>query len=504
MADYASRLQNFNTNLSNTLDHARTIAESAAQYHKSINDPSKDMYSKVTEGIDTGNQILGEGAAIYNEYKHSRVENWLAKKEILEFREGKTGRGQNGGIENAANENEASAEGSTKPAPPPLDDTDVNNAVENVVAPGVKTTIADNNVPETSFANVVNQAPSQAKAQGAVSQEPASSSLAGDNPDLAGIARKAFSGLNENSSLEDIQAAQKAVNDYGNSLPVEYRSQAKEDFKNILRAGNDEYDDNSRLVDLVGQKLSTVNKYAQKAAQGKPAVAPQSLNIPETDVPGPASVIRNDVLNGNPLSQADIEAGNLTVKGKGPAQGVQDVLNDIANQGDEGGNLALHVAKGNVAQVAENLGAKLQPAEQLTQASQGKVPGLAQITEAGDQIKQDAQNVVTKLVPDADQVADNVGNAVSQFGKLKNVASTVSKVAGDGGEIADDVASGLLASAPEFGPAGAIVAGISGLIGLGTTIAGLFHKNKEPTEEPQEAPVPAPTLSIGANLSTTN
>jgi hypothetical protein len=504
MADYATRLQNFNTNLSNTIDHARTIAQSAAQYHASLNDPSKDMYTKVTEGIDTGNDILGTSAQVYNEYKHSRVENWLAKKEILEFREGKTGRGQNGGIENAANENTASAEGSTKPAPPPLDDTDVNNAVENVVAPGVKTTIADSGVPETSFANVVNQAPAEAKAQGAVSQEPASASLAGDNPDLATIARTAARGLNQNSSLEDIQAAQKAVNDYGNSLPVEYRSQAKEDFKNILRAGNDEYEDNTGLVNLVGQKLSTISKYAQRAAQGIPAQAPKSLNIPDPDVPGPASVIRNDVLNGNPLSQADIEAGNLTRKGKGPAQQAQDVLNDISNQGEEGGNLALHISKGNVAQLAENLGAKLSPAEQLTQASQGKVPGLAQVTEAGDQIAQNAKDVVTKLVPDADQVADNVGNAVSQFGKLKNIASTASKVVGDGGEIADDVASGLLASAPEFGPAGAIVAGISGLIGLGTTIAGLFHKNKPAPEEPQEAPVPAPTLSIGANLSTTN
>jgi hypothetical protein len=504
MADYASRLQNFNTNLSNTLDHARTIAESAAQYHKSINDPSKDMYSKVTEGIDTGNQILGEGAAIYNEYKHSRVENWLAKKEILEFREGKTGRGQNGGIENAANENEASAEGSTKPAPPPLDDTDVNNAVENVVAPGVKTTIADNNVPEASFANVVNQAPAEAKAQGAVSQEPASASLAGENPDLAGNARKAFRGLNENSSLEDIQSAQKAIDDYGNSLPNEFRNQAREEFKDILRTGKPTYDSNAELVDLVGQKLSTVNKYAQKASQAQaPAQAPQALNISEPDVPG-ALNIRNDIFTGKPLSQADIDAGNFSRGGKMSADDAEAIMNKVLSASDEGGEMAMNFAKGNVAQLTENLGAKLAPAEQLTQASQGKVPGLAQITEAGDQIKQQAQNVVTKLVPDADQVADNVGNAVSKFGKLKNVASTVSKVAGDGGEIADDVATGLLASAPEFGPAGAIVAGISGLIGLGTTIAGLFHKNKEPTEEPQQAPTPAPTLSIGANLSTTN
>lgn len=499
MSDYSTRLQNFNTNLNNSLDHAKAIAESAAQYHSSLNDPSKDMYSKVTEGIDTGNAIVGSTAGIYNEYKHARLENWISKKEILEFREGRTGRGQNGGIENAGNENAESSETSTKPAPPPLDDDDVNNAVENVVAPGAKTSAADTGVPESSFSNVVNQAPPEAKAQGAVSQEPSAPSLAGENPDLAGNARSAVKGLNANSSLEDIQSAQKAVDDYGNSLPQNFKNQAVDEFSNILRTGKSEYESNADLVDLVNQKLNTVDKY--QGLSQTPSQVPRPIDLPETDIPG---VVKNDILTGNPLSTADQELGLLTKGGKGSAQAVNDVLDNMASQGADKADVLSNVASGNVAQLTENLGAKLSPVRQLTQASQGKVPGLAQITEQGDIAKQ-AVTTAGKLVPDADQIAGSAGNAVSQFGKIKNIASTVSKVAGDGGEIADDVGAGLLAAAPEFGPAGAIVAGISGLIGLGSTIAGLFHKNKPPPPPPDPSTItPAPTLSIGANLSTTN
>lgn len=354
-------------------------------------------------------------------------------------------------------------------------------------------------MPESSFSNVVNQAPPEAKAQGAVSQEPSAPSLAGENPDLAGNARSAVKGLNANSSLEDIQSAQKAVDDYGNSLPQNFKNQAVDEFSNILRTGKSEYESNADLVDLVNQKLNTVDKY--QGLSQTPSQVPRPIDLPETDIPG---VVKNDILTGNPLSTADQELGLLTKGGKGSAQAVSDVLDNMASQGADKADVLSNVASGNVAQLTENLGAKLSPVRQLTQASQGKVPGLAQITEQGDIAKQ-AVTTAGKLVPDADQIAGSAGNAVSQFGKIKNIASTVSKVAGDGGEIADDVGAGLLAAAPEFGPAGAIVAGISGLIGLGSTIAGLFHKNKPPPPPPDPSTItPAPTLSIGANLSTTN
>ena len=50
------------------------------------------------------------------------------------------------------------------------------------------------------------------------------------------------------------------------------------------------------------------------------------------------------------------------------------------------------------------------------------------------------------------------------------------------------------------GPAAPIVGLVGGLISLGTTIAGLFHKKPPPKKE---APPPAQAQSIGANLSST-
>jgi len=58
-----------------------------------------------------------------------------------------------------------------------------------------------------------------------------------------------------------------------------------------------------------------------------------------------------------------------------------------------------------------------------------------------------------------------------------------------------------IASLSEFaGPAAPIVGLIGGLITLGTTIAGLFHKKPAPVKE---APPPAPVSSIGASLKDT-
>ena len=78
-------------------------------------------------------------------------------------------------------------------------------------------------------------------------------------------------------------------------------------------------------------------------------------------------------------------------------------------------------------------------------------------------------------------------------------ANTASKVTGAIGDVSDvgDVVDLMAGMA---GPAAPLVGLVGGLISLGTTIAGLFHKKPKPTAE---APPPSAPSSIGANLSST-
>jgi len=59
------------------------------------------------------------------------------------------------------------------------------------------------------------------------------------------------------------------------------------------------------------------------------------------------------------------------------------------------------------------------------------------------------------------------------------------------------IGEGIDAAAAFAGPAAPIIGLIGGLVSLGTTIAGLFHKKPPPVKE---APPPAPVSSVGGNL----
>lgn len=112
------------------------------------------------------------------------------------------------------------------------------------------------------------------------------------------------------------------------------------------------------------------------------------------------------------------------------------------------------------------------------------------------------EKVVTNLAEGAGDLAGDVANAGKIAGKVgQTIGSTLGKIAGEGGgnTIADAVAGGLEAAAPETGPIAPLVAAVGGLVALGSSIAKMFHKNKPPP--PVVAPPPAPATQIGANLS---
>lgn len=123
------------------------------------------------------------------------------------------------------------------------------------------------------------------------------------------------------------------------------------------------------------------------------------------------------------------------------------------------------------------------------------------------------KDTLTNAISGGDEAVENVakigGDVLGDVSKAKNIAggigkavsNTLGKISGEGGgeALGDTIASGMEAVAPETGAAAPLVAAVGGLVALGTTIAGLFHKNKPPP--PVTAPPPPAAAQIGADLS---
>ena len=112
------------------------------------------------------------------------------------------------------------------------------------------------------------------------------------------------------------------------------------------------------------------------------------------------------------------------------------------------------------------------------------------------------ERVIDNLAQTAGDLGGDVDKAVTVAGNVAKAAgSTLGKVAGEGGAnmLGDTIATSMEAVAPETGPIAPLVAAVGGLVALGSSLAGLFHKNKPP---PQVQPVaPPPAAQIGADLS---
>tara|TARA_R100000657_G_C4682352_1_gene132197 strand:+ start:686 stop:1915 length:1230 start_codon:yes stop_codon:yes gene_type:complete len=112
------------------------------------------------------------------------------------------------------------------------------------------------------------------------------------------------------------------------------------------------------------------------------------------------------------------------------------------------------------------------------------------------------EKVVENLAKSAGDLGGDVDNAVNVAGTVAKAAgSTLGKIAGEGGGnlLGDTIATSMEAVAPETGPIAPLVAAVGGLVALGSSLAGLFHKNKPP---PKVEPVAPPAAAqVGANLS---
>ena len=115
-------------------------------------------------------------------------------------------------------------------------------------------------------------------------------------------------------------------------------------------------------------------------------------------------------------------------------------------------------------------------------------------TGAAESALKDASTTLTKA-PGTESMAGTVEQGAASIAKA--AASKLGESTGT--SIADGIAGGLEAAAPEVGAAAPILAAVGGLIQLGTTIAGLLHKNKQPPPVTAAAQ-PAP-MQIAANLS---
>ena len=112
------------------------------------------------------------------------------------------------------------------------------------------------------------------------------------------------------------------------------------------------------------------------------------------------------------------------------------------------------------------------------------------------------EKAIENLTSRAGDLGGDVDNAVNVAGTVaKSAGSTLGKMAGEGGGelLGDTIATSMEAVAPETGPIAPLVAAVGGLVALGSSLAGLFHKNKPP---PKIQPVAPPAAAqIGANLS---
>lgn len=112
------------------------------------------------------------------------------------------------------------------------------------------------------------------------------------------------------------------------------------------------------------------------------------------------------------------------------------------------------------------------------------------------------EKVVSNLAKSAGDLGGDVENTVNAVGGVAKAAgATLGRMAGEGGGelLGNTIATSMEAIAPETGPIAPFVAAVGGLVALGSSLAGLFHKNKPP---PKVAPVaPPPAAQVGADLS---
>jgi hypothetical protein len=277
--------------------------------------------------------------------------------------------------------------------------------------------------------------------------------------------------------------------------------------------------------DFLNFKNKVGNDAIQRANSGQTqASGYDNAGNPTGDLPGPQPKPLNAVPDNNANPVAPDNGVNLAPDANAPqvAQNAAGDAQRIAQGADQDAN-------GIIAQGRAAL-ANLRPAQVPGRAGQA-VQGLrnapqmgdinAQAANAGARVQQGAADAAQgRLAPGANP---NGGNAVlpannngagangggdninpGQGARPGAAAADAEGAAGVGGDVEGGVdatlgavGAGLDEAAAFSGPAAPIIGLVGGLISLGTTIAGLFHKKPPPVKV---APPPVATTSVGGNL----
>lgn len=244
---------------------------------------------------------------------------------------------------------------------------------------------------------------------------------------------------------------------------------------------------------------------APDGTTGGGAVAPDPNVAPATSASGDLTTAVDDGSNlasggmQNMISRgqqalASLRPAQVPAQGGGSVGGLANQAPDVS----QGANAASRLQQGLADQTA---GARSAMAHPNTGGGQPSNAGAAQGsgTDGGGSSVGGGGEAPTGGAQPASTgtIAADAEDGGTLIGRATNAASTASKTAGAISDVAD-VGDAVDLMAGMSGPLAPIVGLVGGLISLGTTIAGLFHKKPPPKKE---APPPPSTMSIGANLS---
>ena len=519
MDSYSNRISKFNDMVSATNDHIKAVQEAATKF-KDANDPV-GLGLEVTGASAGGLSTIAGGISGIQHFKDLKKMYSGIRGGLSQVR---------GRINTVASNNNAGRGGDGNNPDP------VQNAGGNA---------ADGNAP---------QAAAQPNAQANAAQPANNGAGAGQDVD-GGIQDRIDDLDNTPFPTTEAEEINKAIN---NKVTDALGQDGKAFLNNVARASGRGTDPGliknlpegafkiDAQKDFLGFKNKVANDAVARANSGRTQASGYDATGQATgDLPGP----QPNVGAGNAVQQVPDQGGvNPVAAGNdvnlapnpnaaGVAQNAAGDAQQIAAGGDA--NAQGIVAQGRAA--LQNLVGGQQVPGRAGQAVQGlRVNGPGGVNDinaqahAGARIQQNAANDAQgRLAPGANPNGNapaaqpQQGNAVidgngqgalnpgqganaganaadADGGAAANAARGAARAAAGAGEdaLADagaglGIGEGLETAAAFSGPAAPLLGLVGGLISLGTTIAGLFHKKPPPVKE---APPPAPTVSVGGNL----
>jgi hypothetical protein len=531
MDSYADRIGKFNDMIQDTADHVEAVRDAATKWDNS--DPVGSALTITGAAAGGVGGLAGSVAAIqhFKDFKtmYKNVANRLGKART----DGVSGRGggdQGGGDANnrpSANSNDASgqsrgnagADNDGQAPKPQSDGTGTQNPAQGNAGSGgadVDGGLADriDNMNTTPFptqeANSINKAiEAKASANGI------------DKADLN--ARLATSGRStkELQSLKQLPEGNLKADSQQDFL--RFKNNVANDAISRQNAGRTPasgYDSNGNPTgDLPGPQPQAAGGDVLRTAANPNATAAPDGNLgggslaPDVNA-APVTNASGDIQSAVSGAQADVQAqaGSIVARGRAALSNLMGGQQVPGSQGQA--VQGLRVTQNVDNSQAANAASRVQ--QGLADQTQGARSALAHPNTGGGQPAQPNPNAAAGTDGGSNAPAGGAGGGanpqpnpastaassvddVDAGTTVARAANTASKAAGAISDVAD-VGDAVDLMAGMAGPAAPIVGLIGGLISLGTTIAGLFHKKPPPKKE---APPPAQAQSIGANLSST-